>query len=81
MWTDIALDFVVRLPKSKWRGCKYNAILIVIDCFSKMVRYILTMIQIDAIELVETLVDEIFNAHSIPVSVVSDRDITFTSHY
>ena len=80
-WTDIALDFVVGLPESKRRGRKYDAILVVVDRFSKMARYIPTTMRIDAVELAETLVDEIFNAHGIPASVVSDRGTTFTSHY
>jgi len=36
------------LPPSKYRGAVYNAIFIVIDRFTKMVRYILITITIDA---------------------------------
>jgi len=42
------MNFITSLPPSKYRGAVYNAIFIVIDRFTKIVRYIPITITIDA---------------------------------
>jgi len=41
------MNFITSLPPSKYRGTVYNAIFIVIDRFTKMVKYIPITITID----------------------------------
>jgi hypothetical protein len=42
-WTDISIDFITRLPKSKdlVTKLKYNLILVVVDRFTKVIEVIL----------------------------------------
>ena len=80
-WQDISMDFITGLPPAIRRGKAYDAILVVVDKYSKMVRYIPCTSEIDAPELGERLIKEIFSKFGRPRSIVSDRGFTFTSKY
>lgn len=80
-WQDISLDFITGLPPAARGGKAYDAILVVVDRFSKMVRYIACTSEIDAPEMAERLIDEIFSKFGTPRSIVSDRGTTFTASY
>ncbi len=80
-WQDITMDFITGLPPSKHRGRVYDAILNVVDRYSKMVRHIPCTTDIDAPEMAELLIDEVFAKYGVPRSIVSDRGTTFTSEY
>jgi hypothetical protein len=43
LWSDISIDFVTGLPLSKdsATGLSYNAILVIVDCFTKYALMIL----------------------------------------
>ena len=80
-WTDISLDFVTGLPPSARRGTAYDALLVVVDRFSKMIRLVPCGIDIAAEELGEILVEEIFSKYGLPKSIISDRGPILTSEY
>ena len=80
-WKQLAFDFITNLPPSKRRGCVYNTILVVVDRYTKMTRYILYTKKIKAIELVNLFWDEIALRYSKLESIVSDRGSLFTSLY
>jgi len=48
-WSHISVDFITKLPLAQG----YNAILVVCDCFSKMVHFIATIEKISAEGLVK----------------------------
>ncbi len=80
-WTDIALDFIVALPESPKsnEGKKYSTILVIVDRFSKMARYIPVRNTIDAAQLANVLVHKlILRGAVVPSSIVSDRGQQFT---
>ena len=54
-WQDISMDLIVYLPNSQ----TYNAIFVVIDCFSKMAHFIPTQTQISAPELAQIFLDNV----------------------
>ncbi|KAA6412922.1 MAG: gag polymerase env [Lasallia pustulata] len=58
-WQQIAMDFITGLPSSKRKGIIYDAILVVIDCYTKMARYIPTTKTITAVDLAELFFEEI----------------------
>ncbi|MEZ0209072.1 MAG: DDE-type integrase/transposase/recombinase, partial [Candidatus Paceibacterota bacterium] len=76
-WTTISMDFVTGLPVCKG----YNAILTVVDRFSKMVRFLPVRKKMTAGEVARVFVDSIFSLHGLPDSVISDRDKTFMSAF
>jgi transposase InsO family protein len=80
-WQDISLDFITGLPPAARRRKAYDAVLVVVDRFSKMVRYIACTTNIDAPEMAELLIEEIFSKFGTPRSIVSDRGTTFTSAF
>lgn len=80
-WQDITMDFVTGLPPAKHRRCIYDAILVVVDRFSKMVKFIPTTTDVDSAELANILCDDVFAAFGTPRSIVSDRGTVFTAKY
>ncbi len=82
--TDIALDFIVGLPESRKSdgGKSYNSILVIVNRFSKMARYIPVRDTIDAAQLVSILVHKLIQQGAgVPYNIVSDRGPQFTSKF
>jgi hypothetical protein len=81
---DIALDFIIGLPES-WKsdeGKSYNAILVIVDVFSKMTQYIPFHNNIDAAKLTNVLVHKlILRGAGVPSSIVNDQGSQFTSKF
>lgn len=80
-WQDISMDFITGLPPSAGRRIAYDAVLVVICRFSKMVQYFPCSTDIDAEGLGDVLVAGIFAKFGTPRSIVSDRGTVFTSEY
>ena len=80
-WTDISLDFVTGLPPSARRREAYDALLVVVDRYSKMIRLVPYSVDIVAEELGEILIEEIFSQYGLPKSIISDRGSILTSEY
>ena len=80
-WQDISLDFIVGLPPSLRMQHAYDAILVVVDRYSKMVRYIPTNNDVDATGVGTLIIDNILSKFGIPRSIVSDRGSIFTSSF
>lgn len=82
-WEDIAMDFVTDLPEStdKVTGFKYNAILNVVDRFTKGAEFIPFRKDFTAEQLAEVFKDRVYRYRSIPKSIISDRDKLFTSNF
>ena len=80
-WEDISMDFIVGLPPSLHMRTACDAILVVVDRFSKMVRYIPCRGDITAEGLASALIENIFSKYGAPKSIVSDRGTTFTAKY
>ncbi|EDN06137.1 conserved hypothetical protein [Histoplasma mississippiense (nom. inval.)] len=79
-WQDLSMDFIVDLPKST-RVKGYDSILVIVDRFTKMAKYIPTHKKVKAPELADLFLDAIIRDHGSPKSLVSDRGSLFTSKY
>lgn len=77
-WTDITLDFVTGIPKSK-HG--FDMILVVIDRFTKMAHFIPTVKELTAEGCARLMVDYCFKYHGTPKRMVSDKDIRFVNKF
>ena len=75
------MDFITGLPPSKLKGVVYDSILVIVDRFTKMVRYLPTKTTIDAAELAEVFHSEIVCRYGMPDGIVSDRGSVFTSSF
>ncbi|CCO36910.1 Retrotransposable element Tf2 155 kDa protein type 1 [Rhizoctonia solani AG-1 IB] len=76
-WEDIAYDMIVGLPSSEG----FDAILTVIDRFSKMVHLIPTHSTASAIDIANLFVTYVWKLHGLPRSTVSDRGPTFNAKF
>jgi hypothetical protein len=82
-WADISMDFVTGLPISRdpATNVSYNAILVVVDRFTKQAEYIPFRNDYTAVHLAHVINDQIIRHHGIPKSIISDRDKLFTSNF
>ena len=77
-WEEVSLDFVTGLPRTA-RG--HDAVLVVVDRFTKWAYFIPTQTTVDAKGTAELFHEWIFSRHGMPKGIVSDRDPRFTSHF
>jgi hypothetical protein len=77
LWESVSMDFMVSLPPS--RG--FDAIMIVVDRFSKMAHFILTKDSAMAQETGRLFFTHVFKHHGLPENIVSDRDPKFTNKF
>jgi hypothetical protein len=75
VWADIGLDFVEALLRVNGK----SVILSVIDRFSKYCHFIPLVHLYTAKTVAQAFVTDIVRLHGMPQSVVSDRDLVFTS--
>jgi transposase InsO family protein len=77
-WEHVSMDFVTALPETK-RG--HNAVLVVVDRFSKMVKFIPTTVKVSAEEAARLFFDNVFRVAGMPKEIVTDRDPRFTGKF
>ena len=77
-WEDITMDFITKLPKTA-RGV--DSIWVIVDRLTKSAHFIPIQDSISAEKLADIYVREVAARHGVPVSVVSDRDVRFTSRF
>ena len=75
-WRDLSIDFVTGLPKTDSNS---DMIMVVVDRFSKRAHFVTTSKTIDSQGVLSLLFRYIFGYHGLPSTIVSDRDIRFTS--
>ncbi|GJZ61514.1 putative reverse transcriptase domain-containing protein [Tanacetum coccineum] len=75
-WEKITMDFITKLPKT---AAGFDSIWVIVDCLTKSAHF-LPMRETDSTEkLTRLYMKEIVARHGIPVSIISDHDIHFTS--
>ncbi|GJP49230.1 hypothetical protein CLOM_g8470, partial [Closterium sp. NIES-68] len=77
-WPVVSLDFITGLPATT---SGHDAILVVIDKFSKMGHFIRTHTTARTEETAQLFVRYIISQHGIPTKLISDRDPKFTSKF
>ncbi|GKD00167.1 putative reverse transcriptase domain-containing protein [Tanacetum coccineum] len=77
-WENITMDFVTKLPKMT---SGQDIIWVIIDRFTKSAHF-LPMKETDTMDkLMRQYLKEVVSRHGVPVSIISDRDSKFTSHF
>ena len=77
-WEQVSMDFITQLPPTK---AGWDAIVVFVDTFSKMVHLVPTKTTASAPETAHLFFNNIIKLHGLPKSIVSDRDAKFTSKF
>jgi hypothetical protein len=72
------MDLITKLPKTK---DGYDAILVVVDRLTKWTHLIPLRGTSSGQEVAKLLFDHVFSQHSLPLEIVSDRDVRWTSTF
>lgn len=80
-WQEISMDFITGFPESEDQEKPVNAVLVVVDRFTKMSRFLPVNTTITSVELAELIHREIELRYGAPKGIVSDRGSVFTSDF
>ena len=72
------MDFVVGLPMT---GRKHDSVWVVVDLLTKSAHFLPVRINYSLAKLAEIYIRKIVHLHGIPISIISDRDLRFTSRF
>ena len=75
-WDNITMDFVIGLPRTK---STKNGVWVIVDHLTKSAHFLAMKTTDSMNSLAKLYIQEIVRLHGIPVSIVSDRDLKFTS--
>ncbi|GKA89448.1 putative reverse transcriptase domain-containing protein [Tanacetum coccineum] len=77
-WEKITMDFITKLPKT---SSGYDTTWVIIDRLTKSAHF-LPMKETNIMErLTRLYLREVVSRHGVPVSIISDNDSRFTSHF
>ena len=72
------MDFVVGLPVTRR---KHDSIWVVVDRLTKSAHFLPVRTNYPLDKLAELYIKEIVRLHVIPISIISNRDLRFTSRF
>eukprot|EP00253_Pinus_taeda_P007770 PITA_07770 len=77
-WEVISMDFITGLPKTKRNN---DSIMVVVDKLSKVAHFIPVQSTYKAVQIAHVFMQNIFRLHGLPKTIISDRDVKFTSAF
>ncbi|KAI7081079.1 hypothetical protein KC356_g9322 [Hortaea werneckii] len=80
-WQELSMDFITDLPPTKWKGEVVDSILVIVDRYSKMNKYIPVSKRMTSASLADVLRDEVIRYYGVPKGILTDRGSVFTSEY
>ena len=72
------MDFVIGLPRTR---SKKNGVWVIVDRLTKLAHFLAMKTTDPMNSLVKLYIQEVVRLHGIPLSIVSDRDLKFTSQF
>jgi hypothetical protein len=79
VWEEITFDFITDLPPRKLNSEVVDAILIIVDRYTKMNVFVPTTKRYDSVELAKLLMDVVVRRYGVLRGILSDRGSLFTS--
>lgn len=77
IWTNISMEFIMGLPKEDNKP----VIMVVADLLSKYANFYALPNPFTPTLVAQVFIHEIFKMHGMPISIVSDHDMTFTNTF
>jgi hypothetical protein len=77
-WDRITMDFVTKLPRT---STGYDTIWVIVDRLTKSAHFLPIKETDEMNTLAQIYLKEIVSRHGVPISIISDRDSRFTSHF
>jgi len=74
-WETVSLDFIEGLPQSE----RYNAMLVVIDKFTKYAHFIPITHPFTALHIAQIYMNQVYKLYGLPKAIISERERVFTS--
>ena len=75
------MNFVIELSSSKRRDVVYDSILMIIDRYIKMIKYISIIKKIDVAELTKVFFEKVVLRFDMSDEIVNDRNFVFTNEF
>ncbi len=80
-WKEITMNFITNLLFSKWKEVIYDLILVIVDHYMKMTRYLFTKKTLTVVKLTELFFEQIALRYEILNNIVIDKDNLFISAF
>eukprot|EP00253_Pinus_taeda_P004481 PITA_04481 len=77
-WEIISMDFITGLPRTKRNN---DSIFVVVDKLSKAAHFIPVQSTYRAAQIAHIFMQNVFKLHGLPKTIISDRDVKFTSAF
>ena len=77
-WEHVTMDFVTHLPQTTRR---HDAVWVIVDRLTKSAHFLVAWMTFTLEEFCRLYIREIVRLHGVTVSIVSDRDPRFTTHF
>ena len=77
-WENISMDFITKLPRT---SSGHDSIWVIIDRLTKSAHFLPIRETYSVEKLSRIYINEIVSRHGVPLSIISDRDGRFTSHF
>ncbi len=80
-WKEITMNFITDLSPSKWKEVVYDLILVIVDCYTKMTRYLFTKKTLTVIELAKLFFEKIALRYEISNDIIINKDSLFINAF
>jgi transposase InsO family protein len=78
---EISMDFITKLPPCQHKDRIVDAVLVIVDRFTKVALFVPTSATLTAAELAQLMYEHLECRFGTPLGIVSDRDSLFTSNF
>ena len=77
-WEHVTMDFVTHFPRTPQR---HDVVWVIMDRLTMSTHFLAVRMTFTLEEFCRLYIQEIVLLHGVPVSIVSDRDLKFTTHF
>jgi len=80
-WKEITMKFITDLLSSKWKEVVYDSILVIVDCYIKMTRYLFTKKTLTVIKLAKLFFEKIVLRYEILNDIIINKNSLFINAF